>query len=475
MGPAIGFAPTEGDLASGWWARRPLRTRLTAAATALTACVITGSAVLLVWRVQVSLSADLDTTTVRQVFAVASETAKAKRPAVPAGITGDAVVQIIDSAGNVVASSSNIDGEKRLFNFPATSASAAPEVRTISGLPIGDNGTFRATAILISTPGETFLVYVALPTHAATRTMTILIGALIAGLPLLVVLVVFATWLFVGRALHPVESMRRQADEITSRDLQQRLRVPPTRDELARLALTLNNMLARTQGAVDRQRQFVADAAHELRSPLASLLAQLEVASTSVPPDRDATDPPNAPNLVLEDARRLSKLVEDLLALAGMDATKHIDTRLNDFDDIVRTEVNSLRPRTRIVIDATQVSAVKVSGNESMLGRAVRNLLDNAIRHADERVSVTLVEVGDQILLVVADDGPGIRPADRIRIFDRFTRLDDGRSRDAGGAGLGLAIVQDIVVVHNGSIQIEDNEPGARFTVRMPRLPDNQR
>jgi signal transduction histidine kinase len=473
VAPVIGFALTAADLAPGWWAQRPLRTRLTVAATVLSATVIAGSAFLLVWRVQASLSTDLDVATVRQAFAVASVTTKAKRPIVPPAISGAAVVQIVGPAGNVVASSPNIDGEPRLFGFPASPASTAPSVRTIRTLPIGENGTFRATAINISTPGGSYLVYVALPTDPATRTMAILIGTLAVGVPLLVALIAFATWLFVGRALHPVELMRRQAEEITSGDLQRRLDVPPTGDELARLAATLNDMLARINASVKRQRQFVADAAHELRSPLASILAQLEVPAHSISTEHGLPDLTSevAANTVLDEGHRLSILVDDLMALARIDAAPPLDRKIIDFDDIILTEVNALRTRTDTIIDSTQITATKVSGDGLMLGRVVRNLLDNAARHANQQVSIGLSESEGQVLLVVADDGAGIPAEDRSRIFERFTRLDSGRSRDRGGAGLGLAIVQEIVAMHHGSVHVEDNHPGARFTIRLPTVP----
>jgi signal transduction histidine kinase len=268
------------------------------------------------------------------------------------------------------------------------------------------------------------------------------------------------TWLLVGLALRPVEVLRKQAAEITATDLHRRVDVPPARDELARLAATLNELLSGLDKSVSRQQQFIADAAHELRSPITALMVQLEVA------DRGGGGA--TPAELIPEVWRLSQLIDDLLTLASLDAAPSAHRVPVDLDDLVFTEAQRPRQRTDVALDISGVSAASVHGDASMLTRMVRNLLDNAVRHARSRVVVQLSSEEADATLIVGDDGPGIPKARRGQVFERFTRLDDARDRDAGGRGLGLAIVRDVVTTHHGQITIEDNWPGARFIVRLP-------
>jgi signal transduction histidine kinase len=226
-------------------------------------------------------------------------------------------------------------------------------------------------------------------------------------------------------------------------------------------------MLARLEDATERQRRFVADASHELRSPLTGMRAQLEV-DLEHPElaDWQATE-----RDVLGDAIRMQRLVDDLLAIAVVDASAFDATHRApvDLDEIVLAEARRLQTRSALAVDARAVSGAQVEGNADQLLRVVRNLLDNAARHAASRVEVSLVESPTHVTLRVVDDGPGIPDADRQRVFERFARLDDARGRngDDGGAGLGLAIVHDVVVAHGGTVAVE-NAPGAAFTVVLP-------
>ena len=273
------------------------------------------------------------------------------------------------------------------------------------------------------------------------------------------------TWVVTGRALRPVEGMRREVEAIGAEDLHRRVPEPSTGDEIGRLARTMNAMLARLEDATERQRRFVADASHELRSPLTGIRAQLEV---------DLAHPESADwqiteRDVLVDAIRLQRLVDDLLLLATADASP-VEASFRgpvDLDEIVLTEARRLRSRTPHHIDTTGVSGAQLDGNPDQLTRAVRNLLDNAARHAHSTVTTTLTESEDAITLTVVDDGPGIPVEQQQWIFERFARLDDARTRDDGGAGLGLAITQDVVAAHGGSITL-DNTPGACFTISFP-------
>lgn len=452
--------PTADRRTGSWWARRSLRARLTAAAAAIIVVAIAGAAALLVVRLQASLLANLDTTVIQRVEAVAAGAANGRLPhPLPVSGEGAAAVQVIAADGKVVTSSANVDGEDRLFGFPGGRGDAV--VRTVDGPSLA--ATYRAAAVTTPTPTGLVTVYAGLPTTGITQSVSELVRTLAVGVPAVIVLLAVVGWLLVGRALRPVETLRRQAAAIPGTDLHRRLDPAPANDELGRLAATINELLARIETATGRQRQFVADAAHELRSPLAAMRADLEIATRH--PNRASTSA-ITPDL-LGDTIRLSQLVDDLLQLARLDAKPHPHRQPVDLDDLLLDEARRARGRGPR-IDSTGICAVRVSGDPHALGRVVQNLVDNAVRHAETTVTLRLSRVDTGVTLVVADDGPGILRADRDRIFERFTRLDDARSRDAGGSGLGLAIVHDVVTAHGGHVHVEDNHPGARFTINLP-------
>jgi signal transduction histidine kinase len=288
---------------------------------------------------------------------------------------------------------------------------------------------------------------------------------------MVVLVLATVTWLLVGRALRPVERLRRQAADITATDLHSRLDVPASDDELSRLAATLNDLLSRIEESTRRQREFVADAAHELRSPLTSLRTQLEVAAGEPEPHLSREDLSG----LLADASRLSRLVDDLLHLARLDARPQLRLRPVDLDDIVLSEARRARARAApaVAVDTAAVSAGQVLGDADALTRMVRNLLDNATRYARSQVTLTLQTGGTGVVLAVWDDGAGIPRTARERIFGRFTRLDDSRTHrdDQEGVGLGLAIVRGVVTAHGGTVDVIDRAdalPGAHFQVRLP-------
>lgn len=294
------------------------------------------------------------------------------------------------------------------------------------------------------------------------------IGAWIAG-PLLVLLTGLLTFVLTRRALRPVEEIRREVDAISLAGLDRRVPEPPTDDEIGRLARTMNEMLERIDVAQRSQRQFVADASHELRSPLAAIAARLDVASRHV----DAVDREQMIAELRSDTARLQRLVEDLLLLARSDAGERVGgqpAQLVDVDDVVLAMAHAVAPRfAGVRFDTSGVSAGVVRGRPEQLERVARNLLDNAGRHAATTVTVTVREHGDRVTLIVDDDGDGVAAADRARIFERFVRADDARSRDAGGSGLGLAIVAEIVEQHGGTVEVSDAPlGGARFRLELP-------
>ncbi|MCA9824388.1 MAG: HAMP domain-containing protein, partial [Dehalococcoidia bacterium] len=283
-------------------------------------------------------------------------------------------------------------------------------------------------------------------------------GILQVGVPLLSIVVAGGTWVVVGRALAPVESIRREVASIGGQQLDRRVPVPRSRDEIARLAETMNEMLGRLQDAYQRQERFVADAAHELRSPLASLRVQLEV------------DGDEGTRHLLDEVIRMQRLVDDLLILARSDAGQLATQSSSvDLDDIVLGVAVRLREiGSRAAVDTSAVSAGQVRGNAEQLLRVVRNLLENAVRHAAAQVVVTLRDADGEVVLTVQDDGPGVPPAERSRIFERFARADSARARGSGGAGLGLAIARTIAESHGGTLGLDDTDGGASFVLRLP-------
>ncbi|MES9557972.1 ATP-binding protein [Streptomyces sp. NPDC007076] len=447
-----------------WWARRSLRLRLTAAAALVMAAGLAGAAFLLVAWLHASLINGLDQTVLQRAQVVAADEDSSRITAeVPATSHAEAAVQIVDGRGKVLASSANLRGRPRAFTFPA-SRSGTPRVHTVHDIPEHDYGTWRAVGIPAGTSHDPVTVYVALPTESVDRGLAQLTVALATGVPAVVALLTGMVWLFTGRALRPVDAMRAQTAEISASDLSRRLDVPPAKDALGRLATTFNDLLGRLDAATRRQRRFIADAAHELRSPLSTLHTRLEVADHH---PESVHWPTLAPEL-LRETERLNHLVDDLLQLARLDARPRLRLRPVDLDEIVFTEVREARSRTRLVIDQHAVGAARLTGDEDALARVVRNLLDNALRHAATRIDISLRTAHDTARLVVADDGPGIPEADRERVFGRFTRLDDARARDTGGSGLGLAIVRDLVTAHHGTTHVEDNSPGTRMVVLLP-------
>jgi len=330
------------------------------------------------------------------------------------------------------------------------------------GSPVGDVVLFKKTVV---TPSGPLTVAVASPLDSAQRSAR----TLGSGLWLLTILLTLGVgalaWFIAGRALRPVEAIRSEVLSITGATMDRRVPVPGGRDEVRRLAETMNEMLDRLEAASNRQREFVSDASHELRSPVAVMRTELEVALR----DPDRADWPALANRMLAENERLAALVDDLLELARLEEGRvevpHVPV---DLDEIVLEDV-ALRSGP-ITFDASGVSGGRVLGSARQLAQVVRNLLDNAARHANAVVRVGVVARDDRVLLWVADDGPGIAVEDRSRVFARFTRLDAGRARDAGGTGLGLALVKRIVDAHDGDVRITDrvDGSGARFEVDLP-------
>ncbi|MFG2616551.1 ATP-binding protein [Streptomyces sp. NPDC048507] len=385
----------------------------------------------------------------------------------PAGRGAD-FVQVVNARGRVLRATPNLAGLPALG--PAAPLRPGTSFHTWRIRPVGGEHRQRVVQVTTQTPQGLVSVFVGTSLRdvdAADDTTT---AALLAGGPLLLATVGLVTWRVTGRALRPVEAIRAEVAAISDRGLHRRVPVPPTRDEVARLAETVNATLDRLESSGIRQRRFIADASHELRSPITVLRTQLEVALA-------VRDPQLWPELIggaLEDVERLQQLASDLLLLARIDAAQPVAAVRLDLGDVVGDAV-AARLGDRVPVRSSLAAGVAVEGSGLWLTRVVTNLLDNAQRFADGGVEVTLGVTGGAdartAVLEVRDDGPGIAPADRERVFERFARLDDARSRDHGGAGLGLAIARDLTAHHGGTLTAEDSPRGARLVVRLPVAP----
>ncbi|WP_433361775.1 ATP-binding protein [Actinoplanes sp. CA-142083] len=369
-------------------------------------------------------------------------------------------VQVVDSQGRVLAVSAGADRLIPMLHDDELRGLKDGEVTEIPGNRIGLDGNARVVMKVAGPPSDPVRVLVARSTDDLSQGVHILRVTLLIAFPLLVGMLAVVMWRILGAALRPVDALRAGAEEITGGTRHGRLPLPESRDEIYRLAVTLNGMLYRLDSARARQRAFVADAAHELRSPLTNMRTELEVAQRL--PD---TDWPALSADLLTDVGRLSRLVDDLLLLARSDDAAP-PGKLADVD--LDGVVAAVASRYEDVCYEGPPEPVRATVEPDAIGRVVANLLDNAERHARSRVTVEVADEGGYARITVRDDGPGISPEDRERVFDRFTRLDDARARDAGGTGLGLAIVRELVRRHGGTVTLGDAAPGLRVDVRLP-------
>ena len=428
------------------------------------AVALAAAALLLRGALQGSLTREVDGTA-RQGAREVAALADANRLPNPVQ-TGTLTVQVLGSTGHIVDASPTADLLVPLLP-PARAAALARsgDAVLLDGRPFGIPYLMRVVAVPAN-GGEIVLSAAAYTqVQDSMRTLT---SALLVGTPLLLLLLAGVTWLVVGSTLRPISALRRGAQVITATGVTRELPVPEARDEVRVLAVTLNDMLARLDAAQQRQRRLVSDTAHELRSPITSIRAQLEVALDH--PEQQ--DWPQTAQDVLADTLRLASLAEDLLVLARLDeyqpraaAGKPVDLAALVTEEVERSDGG------RVPVTARTAGPCVVTGEGEGLRRLLRNLIDNAMRYAKSGVEVAAGREDSEAVLTVSDDGPGIPEADRERAFDRFVRLDAARSRDetqAGGAGLGLAIVRAIARTHGGSAYLEGGAPGLRAVVRLP-------
>jgi len=370
----------------------------------------------------------------------------------------------------------DLDDELVELRAGTTVTAASPETEG-APLPAGDSGDtarYDDEPVLMVREelddGRELVLAVPLEDHTETLGTVALLLAVSTGA--VVLLVAAVTWWVVGRALRPVARIRADVDDITGDRLDRRIAEPPTHDEIAALAITMNRMLDRLDAAATAQRRFVSDASHELRSPLATIRQHGELARAHP----DATSLDDLAEVVVAEGVRMQELVDALLLLARLD--EHAPQRRTsvDLDDLALAEVSRLRAggsgeSEPLTVDGSGITAARVTGDAAMLARLVRNLADNAARHARSRVRISTAVSSDGPwgVLHVDDDGSGVPVGERDRVFERFVRLDEARARDAGGSGLGLAIVRGIAEAGGGSVAVSDSPlGGARFTVTLP-------
>ena len=422
-------------------AKPSLRLRISAIAGVIFGLAVVGGGVALTAQLQASLVSGVQASAERDAEVIQDS------PAPPPWEDDDRFYQIVARDGSVVAASDDapnraipIDGEN-----PRTETVEGDDADYLVVLEEADDGNTIVVGHSLETVSEA--------TDAVSQLLQV-------AVPVLIGMVFLILWIVVGRALRPVERMRREVDAVTAARLHQRVDDPGTNDEIGRLAQTMNRMLDRLASSQEAQRRFVSDASHELKSPLASLRQYAEVAQRY--PDRVTSA--ELSEAVLDEGARLERLVQNMLVLAHADEGSVIAEPV-DLDDIVLSEAARLRSTTGLAVDSAAVGPARVLGDPALLAQLVRNLVDNAARHASSTVALSL----EDGLLAIEDDGPGIPEPERERVFERFVRLDEGRARDAGGSGLGLAIVRELAAAHGGAVVVVPGRlGGARFEVRLP-------
>lgn len=446
-------------------ARRPgsLRLRITLLTGAVVAVVLTASSFLLIGWLRSSQIDDTDRVLNEQIDIVA---ALLQRNLLPQRITPSGLdtgqVQVIQADGTVVAATLGLGSTVRLDVVPAPGyGEQTGHITTADALGVPGDDRYRVVARSVPFDIGTVTIYAATTLRSADEVVRTLVVALWIAVPVFIALALLATWWLTGRALRPVDRMREEVDAIRVAGTDQRLSTDQRATELDRLAGTLNDMLDRTSASEAIRRQFLADASHELRSPLASARAMLEVGLAY--PDR--TDWPATADDVMVEVDRLEGLAGELLALARAEGGERaLKLEPIDMSELVEAEVQ--RSTDARVATFTSGPAM-VSADRTLVVRALRNLLDNARRHAATKVTIS-VSSGERVAVQVFNDGDDIPVEQRESVFEPFTRLDSARTRDDGGAGLGLSLARRIAEVHGGTLEVVDTTKGTAFLLTLP-------
>ena len=438
-----------------------VRARVTVVAgLALTAAVVLGLVVM--YRLQLNSA---DQTIHGQLGTYATQIEQSAATWLPTGelppsdLGQTAQAQVLAPDGTVLAATRNWAGRPALYLYTLPPGSTTP-VRTPAGdrmLPddlseYGEHATVGGRPVAIITTARTYLQSQVEQTFA---------WLLAIGVPVLLVLACGTVWLVTGHALRPVEQIRAAVTAVTSADLSQRVPEPGTDDEIGRLARTMNDMLARLDDAAARQRRFVADASHELRSPLTAIRTGLEVGLSH--PDRAPW--PQIAHRAVRQSQRLEDLIAELLVLAKADAYQLAARRQPVDLAALLADLAAATPAPGISIGLSVPPGTATTGNPADLSRMFRNLLDNAIRYARHRVLITAAARPEGIVVEIADDGPGIPEEERERVFGRFVRLDASREQASGSAGLGLAIAREIATAHGATIVLTEAPGGGTRAV----------
>ena len=464
------------NLARLW--RSSLRLRLTVTGTLLAAVIFAIAAPVAIGLYHKSLTDSVWNTVTGAANQVAARLKSAEQVPDPIPMPvapGVPRIQVLDARGHVVTGDPASAVRSTLHRLPPGRSSERAVVVHPAFMTAGSAAVYAVRTVTPRGPETVVAAFSLDPASTQTRQVAVLTAGL-AAIALGVVAAV--SWLTAGWSLRPVERLRRQAAAIAaSGDLSGRLAgldtahrrvrgvVPPraSGDELARLGGTLNTMLESLELSVDRQRRFVADAAHELRTPLAGLTTALEVARSHPRTSETLVDD------LLAGHRRLGRLVNDLLILTAVDGRAPHRAEPVDLAGVV-TDCSRRPVPDGVSLRLGHLDRVFVLGDETQLSRVVSNLVDNALKYADTMVELSVRRGGQQAVISVSDDGPGIPVADRMRIWERFTRLDDARSQASGGSGLGLAMVRELAAAHGGSVSVISREPGpgATFLVHLP-------
>jgi signal transduction histidine kinase len=434
---------------TGWWQRRSLRARLLTIGLLGLAVVQAVGSVALYVALSIASRHDLD----RRAAATAQQVAElvtSDRLPDPIPVTGSESVQVVDADGRVVSASANGDRLTSMLTKDELRQARTSPV-TVPGSRLGLTSSLRVTATPVSSRPGAPVVVVAEPVADLARSRHLLVVTLLVSYPLLLLVLGLVAYRVIGAALRPVEALRSAAERVSGSGHDERLPEPASRDEVRALAVTLNSMLDRLAAARERERSFVANVAHELRSPLTSLRLQVDVATRHGASGEDRA-------VLGAELHRLSALVEDLLVLARLDAGEALPPPDPPAEpaDVLPTLLSGEAPV--VLLGHVDDGALPVSRLE--LERVVGNLVDNARRHARARVELSFRRSPAGDVLAVADDGDGIPSADRERVFGRFVRLDGARDRDSGGTGLGLAIVRELVRRRGGDIRLDESERG---------------
>ncbi len=377
--------------------------------------------------------------------------------------TGQRVVaiQVIAPDGNVVVRSG---AAPKTPLVPATEFGFGLRRGLPDDAVAGDD--MRVSGQRVATPSGDYTVIVGGGSEAVEATAWAVALLLACGAPIVVGVAAGASYWLVRRSLQSVDAIRGRVAEISTSDLAERVPVPSSRDEIAALAVTMNEMLSRLEAGHRAQQRFLGDASHELRSPLATIISGLEVGEAHP----ELLNAELATDTLLPEAHRMRTLIEDLFLLAQADERNLVRHKEEmALDGLAEVEAARARRVAGCAVD-TDFRPARLTGDPPAVSRMIRNLVDNAVRHANSRVVIEVGARNGTATLTVSDDGPGIAPADRTRVFERFVRLDSDRSRSGGGAGLGLAIVAEIVAAHGGTITVDDRPGGGtRMTVELPQ------